>query len=69
MLLTVHVQTHACILYLHTNLIEHKASSVVEEAISFPTKLDSVLLYLMQHWDKGDMEGREVRVGLKPECA
>lgn len=61
--------SNSCILYLHANLIEHKASRMVEEAISFPTKLNSILLYLMQHWDKGDMEEREVRVGLKPESA
>lgn len=66
--LTTHTQTGT---YLHADLIEHQASCVVEETVSFPTKLYCVLLHLMHHWDKDghkeQKEWRGVRVSLKPE--
>lgn len=62
-----HTQTGT---YLHADLVEHQASCVVKETVSFPTELHSVLLHLMQHWDKDrhkeEKEWRGVRVSRKP---
>lgn len=66
-----HSLSHKPRTYLHADLIEHQAGCVVEETVSFPTKLYGVLLHLMQHWDKdGHKEQKEIkrrRVGFKPE--